>query len=739
MAPTPLLKYASGGAVPGGHVGQPLVNSSRKHLSSWLPHGYPKGDSYRAPSSYAQGGLVTPQPTFGEPPAELPHDDPRAHQVPNFAGGGSVTPLQSQKNASPDNYEPFLPSLVRGWTAGLGGLPGDLEEAVRSLIKGGASPNSPVDKAVSEHSVLPTSEFFKDWLPGTRAPNAETGVAEDLSTSLGGVGITNLLRGAKSLPAALKALMKDTPTALPAATRAAPKGVAAARDAVEAAEAVPALSSVVPAAARQLPALAPDLPAVAARVANEPAAPVGALEAAALAPPATAAPTKGALQQVAESRNWAPFLDQRDANVGHAATDSLQQYLDVLSPLGQDNPVSNWTSKQLKRYLQNDYGAAHDPLLKLETEGKLHVSPAQLEDYIGELGLPPEGRSPWAQLAHGSLAKLPPEHVKELWTEAARDAGSAAAHPAWLDKLAPDANLLYMGDPHMDRAQFGHVLDYLTNAVSTHEVHKVMKAEGKLDQFAREAPEAAALVARNLHLSPQQLTRTSVPDAVAKTAEWNKMLESLKTLEDTNKGVKSVLKAYPETGHQWVELAPEGLKAEGSAMKHCVGGYCSEVEGGNTRILSLRDAAGKPQVTVELRPRHKLPGSDEPLNNLLNDDMAAKLGAEQIHDIIQIKGPSNRKPSAENLAYVQDLVKGGVGDLKDWGRVNDLQNAGLFKTVDYFDTPRLAQFAEAGISLPRHTYSTASEMAELQKQFYDKVTVPNLKERGLYYPTKDTP
>ncbi len=132
-------------------------------------------------------------------------------EAPGYAGGGSVTPLQSQKNASPDNYEPFLPSLVRGWTAGLGGLPGDLEEAVRSLIKGGATPDSPVDRAVDAHPVLPTSEFYKDWLPGQRAPSAAAGLAEDLSTSLGGVGITNLLRGAKSLPAALKALMKDTP------------------------------------------------------------------------------------------------------------------------------------------------------------------------------------------------------------------------------------------------------------------------------------------------------------------------------------------------------------------------------------------------------------------------------------------------------------------------------------------------------------------------------------------------
>jgi hypothetical protein len=55
---------------------------------------------------------------------------------------------------------------ARGWTAGLAGLPGDLEGLARMAIKYGASPGSYVDRNMSETPALPTSEFYNEWLPG---------------------------------------------------------------------------------------------------------------------------------------------------------------------------------------------------------------------------------------------------------------------------------------------------------------------------------------------------------------------------------------------------------------------------------------------------------------------------------------------------------------------------------------------------------------------------------------------
>ena len=34
-------------------------------------------------------------------------------------------------------------------------------------------------------------------------------------------------------------------------------------------------------------------------------------------------------------------------------------------------------------------------------------------------------------------------------------------------------------------------------------------------------------------------------------------------------------------------------------MGHCVGGYCDDVASGQSNIYSLRDAKGKPSVTIE--------------------------------------------------------------------------------------------------------------------------------------------
>jgi hypothetical protein len=245
-----------------------------------------------------------------------------------------------------------------------------------------------------------------------------------------------------------------------------------------------------------------------------------------------------------------------------------------------------------------------------------------------------------------------------------------------------------------------------------------------------------------------------VADAVAKTGQWNDMLNESKRLVDMNKGVKSVLKTYPDTGHQWVDLAPEGLQAEGDAMRHCVGGYCNAVKDGHTRILSLRDAQGNPQATVELRPSAKnipqntdglVPGDEDAYHKAeqlteyltrqgIDPDAAwgrgesmvgprpgdAFKGIEQHQapfedwytktflqpkpsvgpawDINQIKGPANRAPSADVQPMVQDLVRGGMHpDLSNWGRVGDLQNSGLRDISGWRDAVEKAG-ADPGLS-----------------------------------------
>jgi hypothetical protein len=59
-----------------------------------------------------------------------------------------------------------------------------------------------------------------------------------------------------------------------------------------------------------------------------------------------------------------------------------------------------------------------------------------------------------------------------------------------------------------------------------------------------------------------------------------------------------------ESGHRWEELKnPEQLGFEGKKMSNCVGGYCSKVEKGESRIFSLRNPEGTPKITAEWDPR----------------------------------------------------------------------------------------------------------------------------------------
>ena len=65
----------------------------------------------------------------------------------------------------------------------------------------------------------------------------------------------------------------------------------------------------------------------------------------------------------------------------------------------------------------------------------------------------------------------------------------------------------------------------------------------------------------------------------------------------------TVLATYPDGSSVVALRSKRGLHGEGVSMGHCVGGYWPEVRDGNTVIWSARDAAGVPEVTLELEPK----------------------------------------------------------------------------------------------------------------------------------------
>ena len=680
--------------------------------------------------------------------------------VAKFCGGGAVrkyadggaafgvfpqlgrrAPANNDRTDSADM--PF--QAARGWAAGTAGLPGDMEGVMRQLIKAGAAPDSWVGRNLSTDPALPTSEFYKEWLPG--APKgAGSRAAMELGSLIGGAGSTT---GAR-------VLKKGADAAALGLGRAVDKGMAPGA----------LLSKIAPAAQ-----------------------------------PMYAVKPKGG--------NWDPtepwdMVDQyvfggpqRGGPPGRQALPG--DGMDAMMPAGgpRVDPVEGWRAKQLQKYVRNLMGTADDPLLKLEKEGRLHLSPEDVIDRANQEGhfaqrgadntsfdgdpthLKLTGRphrTPWEALSDSLVEPRTPENVRystgELWgtpVESNKIADMARANPgaaddlkdfAWLDKVPEDSPIWATSAGVDDSlAGFTHVNDYLKHAVRTQGwADNTGRAIDEMAPVSRaEMPDLNKFLARGLGLTPEQLARTSVPDAVAKTAEWNKLLAEGKRLEDMNKGVKAVHRQY-DTGHQWVELSPEGLAGEGKAMRHCVGGYCSSVESGDTRILSLRDKEGQPRVTVEVAPgkpwsqrsgvfydNPELEPSWVNYHNLaraeaVKDPAVKRVGEPAIMQKIiegypdwlaknepqvfskyqkvfqpdpptirQIKGPANRAPSAEVQAHVQDLVRNGLGDgLSGWSKVGDLKNSGLTQhSGRYWTRPELEAAAKAHGRVQNSDWPTA--------------------------------
>jgi hypothetical protein len=175
------------------------------------------------------------------------------------------------------------------------------------------------------------------------------------------------------------------------------------------------------------------------------------------------------------------------------------------------------------------------------------------------------------------------------------------------------------------------------------------------------------------------------------------------------------------TSRGWGERQlQDALKYEGDTMQHCVGGYCEPVMSGATKVFSLRDAQGRPHVTIEAQPqfhpynnefneywtaldeatraRGEAPDRNRWYDRYLDDpDQFAAKAAELLgnkQDIVQIKGKQNAAPVSQYVPYVQDFIRS-----QDWGDIRELQHAGM---VDAMRQPGRA-------SNPPQRYMTQQE------------------------------
>jgi hypothetical protein len=469
---------------------------------------------------------------------------------------------------------------------------------------------------------------------------------------------------------------------------------------------------------------------------------------------AAAPAVRGALEQVAQNAMAPRALSSQAGAIKMPGGNWMNEFgpqnlIEDLQGAAWDPQAKNWVEKKIGKYVKNDLGTATDPLIGLESQGISHLNdlgqraeqvnpgPARLKKHVELTGR--QEKTPWEKLSDSQIAPHTYKEMKSLYDEfelplapwAQGEAGKASTYYDIPPRAATDLG-------------FDHIVDYINSAV---EAGNAAKLYGTRGGFGGEDGERMnKLLARGLDIDPDKLTQMSFPDMVRKVSEWNKYLEETKRIADRAKGVKQTLKKYDDTGLQWDELNEAGLADEGNAMGHCVGGYCSQVKGGNTRIISLTDKGGQPHVTIELgRPAIQVPEdfiegnldsiyqraykiAEDNKIDLEKDDQALQEFFDQASDelylsspdapqvpwnIRQIKGKGNLAPIKDYQPAVQDFVK----NMGPWGEVRDLQNSGLFRYGDLHGID--PAYRDRVWGLPNDAPSGLYTREELKKAFED--------------------
>jgi hypothetical protein len=576
--------------------------------------------------------------------------------------------------------------LLRGWAAGTLGLPGDIEGLVRML-----------PGIQNETPVLPTSDFYREWLPGYDERPAARAMS-GLGALTGGMGATNVAR------AGLGAVKRAT-------------DVNAIRDYVRSAQGVsglPGTAVIKPKGGNWLAG------------AQSPEASVQRLKRAELS-----MPTPEDLAGVADDPRVFAEIERRSSGAA----------------------LNKWIDKKLAGYIRNEMATPEDPVRALAERGVLHVDPGDLNFRVEQHG---KYMQPGQTAVAQSLPAKAWEGASDL-TVFPRPAAEVARVeevlgrevPDWLKKAPPETRVYSFNDMSPSDLGFPHLIDELRNAVNPESglPRELLWKYSDLDKVTvpqavqrvsdinawRAAQKAEADAARAMNPAtqvfkeyPEQgykwvelkqpafepFTLDTLPERFK--VEGGKLPSGLGVYEvrDTQAPIIQNTGGVGETPEEAVAAFNEwfkknradsstladALKYEGETMGHCVGGYCPDVVEGLSRIFSLRDAKGQPHVTVEVKPDTTPPRHDHIIdeikrvvgsNNIPDDDAydalykqaMASVMANRPQDIIQIKGKANRAPKEDYLPFVQDFVRSG-----QWGRVGDLGNTGLVRLGDTYVT-----------------------------------------------------
>jgi len=587
---------------------------------------------------YAQGGPVSKHP-------EMEHSTSSYNDA-------STQPLTGSA----------LKALVRGWIAGTAGLPGDIEGLARKGVNWSFGPGG---VNVDPTPTLPTTDFYKEWLPGKQQGDE---VLNTLGSLFGGVGATKLIALGKG---ALSRVAAVAPGPM-AGSLAAQRGVIKAPGGNW-------LSGSVEDA-------------------------LGGLR--------RHVPTEEALAR-AEAITPNAVAELRAAAIPDAA---LNTFI--------DKQLTRYIKNDMATERDPIRALAERGILHFKPE-MVPINPAKeaIQGYRTAGGFPKEGLGK-SQLAREWEALTDYPVSTRTAGSIVNDPGGLApfniAKDPWLETVAPDTKVYRTGANSLeDSAHFKHLIDELRNATNPNSglprelllkpeslsrvsMPQAVEHVAKINEW-RAAQKAEADMARANNAAT--VLHKDYPEKGMKWVEL-KTSDALPEGAVTSDrrgyyggGVGPVSKANAER-HAKVAVLKDALKYEGDTMGHCVGGYCDDVASGRSRIFSLRSAKGEPHVTIEVQPQKRW-----------NTDTIPNTEEEIGQRIVQIKGKANRAPNAEYLPYVQDFVKSG-----QWSDVGDLGNAGLRRTRDAWNENELAKIRAAGKEVP--DYLSQEEIRALGEEVW---------------------
>lgn len=607
---------------------------------------------------------------------ELPEEDKQAfidaarrRTQPQQGGAAFGVYPSSGKRAEKLNVsrDVNMPAQVaRGWAAGTLGLPGDIEGLGRTLLNvspAGQEHERVTGKSfVSETPFLPTSDFYREYLPGyDPAPAARA--ASGLGALAGGAGSTKVAGAAvKGAQAAGKAL--------------GPKAAEMAEGYLQRSGLAP--SVIKPKGGNWLSG--------SVESATEP-----------LKPTRFGVETQEHIDSIKGTLQDNPYLSE-------ASRADLQRELHELEP---DYEVGRWIDTKLNKYIRNEMATPEDPVRKLAERGVLHFdaptveATASLDEKRRAFAQANDnkwayGQSQLAQnwedasdkmvntLTAGKIAEMNPDMVKRNWSGL-----------DWVYKADPETMIYGLNrgsgsptDPSIDSLGFSHLIDELRNAT---------RADSDLPA--------------NLRWKPEDLKKVTMEQAVERVAKINdwRAAQMAAAQKAAREGIP-LHKEY-EGGFQW--MAAPDTAIDPKSLQYikdvgCEGGWCTQGEdlarqygGRGNQLYVLHEPSGKPVVQISVRPARgqdkyytewvksqpesvqdeitaaaikynaenpKL-GYGESLNKILQD----RIGPMP-PEIVEIKGKQNRAPKEEHLPMVQDFVRSG-----NWSRVGDFRNTGLIE------------------------------------------------------------